>query len=1782
MGKTSSNSYKWIAILLVATLIFTNSSVLGKLGAGPISAQAEETDTYTLTIDPYDGYFDVDSSWKYYDDTYSMTFTSKTDQSESPIKNLERPGYKLKGWFAGIRSEYVEGAELLDTADVKIKAGTTEDKYYTAIWELQTYTITYKGLDGATNSPVNPTEYTIETPSTIIQAPTKAGWEFAGWKEDVEDYISFYPGIYKGESYGNKVLTATWVKSTLKGTIKVTGKAEYGETLTASVNAENLVDGNSLSYQWIRIDNSGEVAIKDATGLSYTITKDDIGKRLYMKVTSTGSGTQPGEIVSSCTNAVSKAKLRISLTEDITKTYDGSSKAMVSVAPFEADLKADDSDYSVMVTEAYYDDQYAGNNKVVTVDGYKIYDENKKEVSGVYEIVPNTKEAAIVDVSDITDEIDITDESYTTDEIEIIDENAITAETDAPAVPLSDITTLKGSITANTQNLSDSIATEVAPEGTLDLKKVVQSKYPLHGELSFSIAEPYTGMISEAGIFSAGNAPETSYSVTFTSGGFNLGGSDANEYETTTGTILVTVKADAKKMPAFSFVGITEGETKNITVRGGWASNAKVTLEDGAPAHTGAITYSSSNPDVVCLIDEKDSLIQGNVPYGNVTAIAMGVGTARVFASISGDSSYLPATTCYTVVVTEWDQYLANSEDIASEASKRTFVYEEGKAATVLTAPENAGFKVTGNTATDAGEYTAELTLEPSYVWKTGTKIGTTTITDYNKTHTIRVPWSITKAENEKGSAAPTTPKANNAEHKINGVDDDMEYTSVSADAEDCYWFRCDGTSINNLPEGTYYIRYKGDENHKPSAAASVTIAAAANVRTVRLVSTKGQLINPVLHVASGDPILSSDLGEVYGFNGYTLKGWYTEIGGKGTKYEIDKTPVTNDLTLYADWNADVYTITYKSNLPSGVEWTNPNEEIKSYTADNPNIYLKEASVDSSTGYRFAGWTGIFAEQTPLKNVKILTDMAKNIELTAVFEAHYAIAPTADPVSGTTFNDTLTVTLKTEEAASNNPQIYYNLGEGEFTLYSEPIVLKDTATIYAYATAKDKEKSETVEFTYTKAPSVPVTGITVDPKEAIISEEKGTTTLKATVLPADNTESLTISWTSSEPTVATVANGVVTALKEGVTTVTASVTNSAGQSFTASSVITVKYDVRYNAKVTWTQKFPSKFTKGTAAPVLKYKVTYTSVKAGKKVTTDEISVTATTKDNFSAGSADKEVTFTAVADMKDFFVDIEGKTPATNVTLSKTYKFKEGSDESRSDNDSGNSEGEAEDNITYNLFYTDNDIRIPLPKGADPSKGSGKWTNYYTVDANGSVTLKVTDAKDVRTATNANNSLIVMPVYDGDNNQIGEFEYQLPVFYLKPALKLSSKSGSVKKGATEAQTLYTTVLGKKSTGVYEPINIKDQKEGVSFWNNSSGTAPTVKAGPNDGELIIEAKGKTSGKIAIRQDSWRETILLTYSIKESRKNVLIASTKQVNMNVNATASTTVQEVYFTLNGSDEISTETGITVTMPKKWNEANIEVEGINIASGKLTDSTIGFKYKNDASPKKGNYTFTFMTSDGAKANVKVAVSNKALDKAVTLKVVTKMDVTRGQKMVLVPDLKNIGGQIDKIELKDKDENFEVEYNKDMNQIYVSAVEGKNVAAGKFEKTFKVTVDGVECTSTVKTKITAKKPAVKISKVNLPKKVGAMGEASIRATVKQAGKIFEVVPTAVKFTNGTANEELGEGWFNVEGVAVKWNEESGTISTVIVDNTKVKKSVKVEITFAGNVKIKKTLTIKAK
>ena len=76
-----------------------------------------------------------------------------------------------------------------------------------------------------------------------------------------------------------KELTVTLEQATLKNRPTLSGNFVYGETITANYTKQ---DDEVVSYQWYR----GSKKISGATGTTYTLTKEDIGKRIYLRVSS--------------------------------------------------------------------------------------------------------------------------------------------------------------------------------------------------------------------------------------------------------------------------------------------------------------------------------------------------------------------------------------------------------------------------------------------------------------------------------------------------------------------------------------------------------------------------------------------------------------------------------------------------------------------------------------------------------------------------------------------------------------------------------------------------------------------------------------------------------------------------------------------------------------------------------------------------------------------------------------------------------------------------------------------------------------------------------------------------------------------------------------------------------------------------------------------------------------------------------------------------------------------------------------------------------------------------------------------------------------------------------------------------------------------------------------------------------------------------------------------------------------------------------------------------------
>lgn len=149
---------------------------------------------------------------------------------------------------------------------------------------------------------------------------------------------------------------------------------------------------------------------------------------------------------------------------------------------------------------------------------------------------------------------------------------------------------------------------------------------------------------------------------------------------------------------------------------------------------------------------------------------------------------------------------------------------------------------------------------------------------------------------------------------------------------------------------------------------------------------------------------------------------------------------------------------------------------------------------------------------------------------------------------------------RNNEYGTNGNTEYYGIEFGETTTYNKTAnSAMDTAFVvnvinpsqqkiysYCYGAGYDRE-------IFTGIQTVAVTGVSLNAASGELTIG-GQTTLTATVKPADASNK-TITWASSAPTVATVANGVVTAHAPGVAKITV---KTADGGFTAEYALTVK------------------------------------------------------------------------------------------------------------------------------------------------------------------------------------------------------------------------------------------------------------------------------------------------------------------------------------------------------------------------------------------------------------------------------------------------------------------------------------------------------------------------------------------------------------------------------------------------------------------------------------------------
>jgi len=109
--------------------------------------------------------------------------------------------------------------------------------------------------------------------------------------------LGFVAPAYGAPSTALVTANALYAKKTFSGgTVKISGTAKVGHTLTAKVSglSPSSESGAKYKYQWLRNGS----AISGAKGKTYAVTSSDAGKKLSVQVTATKDGYSSKSIAS--------------------------------------------------------------------------------------------------------------------------------------------------------------------------------------------------------------------------------------------------------------------------------------------------------------------------------------------------------------------------------------------------------------------------------------------------------------------------------------------------------------------------------------------------------------------------------------------------------------------------------------------------------------------------------------------------------------------------------------------------------------------------------------------------------------------------------------------------------------------------------------------------------------------------------------------------------------------------------------------------------------------------------------------------------------------------------------------------------------------------------------------------------------------------------------------------------------------------------------------------------------------------------------------------------------------------------------------------------------------------------------------------------------------------------------------------------------------------------------------------------------------------------------------
>jgi len=300
-----------------------------------------------------------------------------------------------------------------------------------------------------------------------------------------------------------------------------------------------------------------------------------------------------------------------------------------------------------------------------------------------------------------------------------------------------------------------------------------------------------------------------------------------------------------------------------------------------------------------------------------------------------------------------------------------TYTYNGSEHTATVNGYDPATMDISGNTATDAGDYTVRVTS------KTGKWVD-------GSTEAVTAAWSIGKAAQEApiglNGVAPTT--EGGSDGKITGVTDKMEYRAATGSN----YTACPDGEITGLSAGTYFVRYAEDPNHFASSDAEVTVGEGASLADCTITFNAGGGSGSMASVT-----VKAETNYILPACGFTapadqeFKAW--EIGG--TEYKVgDSYTVLGDTEIKALWENSVITPTTYT-VTVGNDGNGTGTATPSTAVAGTEITL---TATPNTGYHFKEWQ-VMSGGVTIKDDKFLMPN-DNVEVKAIFEKDAPPAPT--------------------------------------------------------------------------------------------------------------------------------------------------------------------------------------------------------------------------------------------------------------------------------------------------------------------------------------------------------------------------------------------------------------------------------------------------------------------------------------------------------------------------------------------------------------------------------------------------------------------------------------------------------------------------------------------------------------------------------------------------------------------------------------------------------------------